>query len=844
MQTHARLVIIGAGIVGCSAAYHLARLGWRDIVVIDQGPLFATGGSTSHAPGLVFQTNGSQTMCRMAQYAVKLYGELSLDDQPCFYPVGSLEVAYTPERLRDLHRRRGWGRSWGLHSDVIGPAEARAQLPLLDDSKILGALAVPGDGIAKAVRACEAMARFAQAHGASFYGRTPVTGFETAGGRVTAVLTGQGRIATEQVLLCGGIWGPKVGRLAGVSVPLTPCQHQYVRTTPLRELLGETREVVHPILRHQDKAMYARQVGNSYGVGSYQHTPLLVCPDDIRPHETWVSATEITEKDNNNAFPQPSAISVASVATWDMPSVMPFTPEHFDGPWQDMAEILPTLRGADFAATMNGMFSFTPDGNPVVGEAPNLRGFWVAEAVWVTHGGGVGKAVAELMATGSAEWDMRDCDIDRFEPHAHSAPYVLARGWTQYDEVYDILHPLQQMEQPRPLRTSPFYARQQALGAVFFEGRGWERPQWFESNVETLKRSNVQTFNPRLGWAARCWSPIAGAEHLATREHIALYDMTPLTRCEVAGPGALAFLQHLTTNQLEKPAGSVVYTCMCDERGGVRSDVTVTRLAESEFQVACNGPADIAWLRRHAPEDGRVLVRETTPGTCCVGVWGPRARELVQPLSGDDFSNETFPYFTARRVYIGEVPCMAQRVSYVGELGWEIYTSADYGLRLWDLLWAAGQPLGAIAAGRTAFDALRLEKGYRLWGADMHAEHTPYEAGLGFTVKLDKGDFLGRDALIRAKERGLSRKLCCMVLDDSAHVVLGKEPIWADGQVVGYVSSATYGYSVGKSFAYGYLPIELASAGARVEIEYFGECYGATVAREPLFDPHGARLRS
>jgi glycine cleavage system aminomethyltransferase T len=319
--------------------------------------------------------------------------------------------------------------------------------------------------------------------------------------------------------------------------------------------------------------------------------------------------------------------------------------------------------------------------------------------------------------------------------------------------------------------------------------------------------------------------------------------MTPLTRCEVVGPGALAFLQKLTTNQLDKPVGSVVYTCMCDERGGIRSDITVTRLAESEFQVACNGPIDLAWLRQHLPEDGSVYVRETTPGTCCVGVWGPRARELVQPLSADDFSNAAFPYFSARQVYIGEVPCMAQRVSYVGELGWEIYTTADYGLRLWDQLWAAGQPLGAIAGGRAAFDALRLEKGYRLWGADMHAEYNPYEAGLGFTVKLDKGDFIGREALARLKQQGHTRKLCCMILDDPAVVVMGKEPIWAGGRAVGYVTSANYGYSVGHSIAYGYLPIEHAVPGAQVEIEYFGERHAATVAKEPLFDPQGLRLR-
>jgi dimethylglycine oxidase len=860
MQSQAQLIIVGAGIVGCSAAYHLARLGRRDVLVLDQGPLFETGGSTSHAPGLVFQVNSAQTLCRMAQYAARLYGELELDEQPCFFPVGSLEVAGTPERLQDLHRRAGWGRSWGLEAQVISPAEARAMLPLLDEARFHGALAVRGDGIAKAVRACEAMARAAQEYGVVFEGHAPVTGFETAGGRVTAVLTERGRIACEQVLLCAGIWGPKVARLAGVSVPLTPCQHQYVRTTPLVSLAGETREVVHPILRHQDRALYARQLGDCYGVGSYQHEPLLVRPEMLR--------TSLAEG-------QP-----AGVPNWSsMPSVMPFTPEHFAGPWQDMVHLLPALGGAEITAAMNGMFSFTPDGNPLVGESRELGGFWLAEAVWVTHGGGVGKAVAELLAHGQAEWDMRDCDLHRFEPHAHAPRYVRARGWSQYDEVYDIIHPLQQMEQPRPLRTSPFYPRQQALGAVFFEGRGWERPQWYESNAEvrTLNAEQVaagtqprqmnaaateeQTFSVqrsafsvpdslqpsafslRAGWSAQNWSPLAVVEHLAARERVALFDMTSLPRCEVSGPGALPFLQRLTTNQLDKPVGSVTYTCMCDERGGIRSDITVTRLAEQHFQLAVNGPADLAWMRLHLPDDGRVHLHDTTLGTCCVGVWGPRARELVQSLSEDDMSNAALPYFRARPIFAGEVPVLAQRVSYVGELGYELYADAAYGLRLWDLLWQAGEQYGVVAAGRAAFECMRLEKGYRLWGVDMHSEHTPYEAGLGFTVKLDKGDFIGREALLRAREHGPRRKLCCLVLDNPAVVVMGKEPVWAAGRVAGYVTSATYGYSVQRSFAYAWLPADLAGAGMPVEIEFFGERHSATVAREPLFDPQGVRLK-
>ena len=844
MKDHAQLVIVGAGIVGRSTAYHLARKGWHDVVVLEQGPLFETGGSTAHAPGLVFQTNASKTMCELAQHTVGLYSRLVLNDQPCFHPVGSMEVAYTRERWEDLKRKRGFATSWGLEAELIDPAEACRKLPLLDATKIRGAYFVPSDGLAKAVRAGEAMANVASAHGVAFYGQMEVTGIEVSNGRVQAVITTQGRIAAEQVLICAGIWGPRLGRLAGVRIPLTPVQHQYVRTAPLPQLAGETREIVHPILRHQDKAMYFRQHADCYGIGSYQHEPLLVEADQIRRHDESPM----------------------------MPSLMDFTPEHFAQPWADAVELLPALRDAELTYKINGMFSFTPDGLPLMGET-HVRGLWVAEAVWITHGGGVGQAMAEWIAEGTPGLDLRECDINRFEPHVSSPAYVRARGAQQYREVYDIIHPLQQLEHPRPLRVSPFYQRQKELGAVSFEGRGWERPHWFAANEPLLAEfdhrppttdqrpttdegSRVPIQNPkskiqnRTGWSARFWSPIIGAEHLATRERVTLYDMTPLTRLEVSGPGALAYLQRLTTNQLDRPPGSVVYTAMLDERGGIRSDITVARLDEQRFQVACNGPQDLAWMHRHLPDAGSVYLRETTPGTCCVGVWGPRARDLVQQISDDDFSNAAFPYFTARHVFIGEVPALALRVSYVGELGWELYTSADYGLRLWDLLWQAGQPLGVIAGGRGAFDALRLEKGYRLWGNDMHTEYNPYEAGLGFTVKLDKGEFIGRAALARIKERGVTQKLCCMTLDDPTDtiyrvpaVVLGKEPILDGRRTLGYVTSANYGYAVGQSIAYGYLPSQYASAGTLIEIEYFGTRYPATVVKEPLYDPKGLKLR-
>jgi glycine cleavage system aminomethyltransferase T/glycine/D-amino acid oxidase-like deaminating enzyme len=809
----AQVVIIGAGIVGCSAAYHLTELGWNDIVVLDQGPLFHTGGSTSHAPGLVFQTNSSKTTCELAMYTVKLYSELEANGAPCFYGVGSLEVAHTPERMEDLRRRHGYATSWGLEAYLIAPTEAKALVPLLDANQIYGAYHVPSDGIAKAVLAAEALARRAEERGAVFHGNSPVVAIEQEHGRVTAVVTPDARYETERVLLCAGIWGPKVSRLAGVQIPLTPVEHQYVRTGPLAELKGETREVMHPIVRHQDRAMYFRQHGDSYGIGSYYHEPLLVASDDIRPHGDGPV----------------------------MPSIQPFTPQHFENAWTEAVKLMPPLGNADLVTKFNGMFSFTPDGLPVMGESRELKGFWAAEAIWVTHGGGAGKVIAEWMATGAPSIDLREYDLNRFDAHALSPSYVNIRGAQQYREVYDIIHPLQPLEHPRPLRVSPFHERFAELGAVCLEGRGWERPHWFEANEGLLATYDVPQ---RTGWAAQWWSPIIGAEALHTRQHVALYDMTPLTKAELTGPGSVALLQHLATSNLDKRVGSVTYTTLLDHQGGVKSDVTVTRLAPDRFLLGLNGLIDLRWIKDHLPADGSAQIRDVTSSLCGLGLWGPHARDVLGHVSPNDVRNEAFRYFSAQEIYVGEVPVLALRLSYVGELGWELYAPSEYRARLWDLLWQAGRSYSLIAAGRGAFDALRIEKGYRLWGNDMHTEYNPYEAGLDFTVDLRKEDFIGREALLELKERGTQRRLCCLTLDDPGVVVLGKEPIRVHNDVVGYVTSANYGYTVGKSIAYGYLPRAHAEPGTKMSIEYFGRCYGATVDSDPLFDPKMTRLRS
>jgi dimethylglycine oxidase len=524
----------------------------------------------------------------------------------------------------------------------------------------------------------------------------------------------------------------------------------------------------------------------------------------------------------------------------DMPATNPFDPTTFDQAWEDSRRLLPFLRDATEGEALNGMFSFTPDGMPLLGESQHLRGFWSAMAIWITHSTGAARAVAEWMTEGRAAEDLRECDINRFEPHAATRSYIRARGAQQYREVYDVIHPLQPMEEPRPLRQTPFHHQQRDLGAVFFESRGWELARWYEGNTPLLERYPVPA---RAGWAGRFWSPIAGAEHLATRDAVAMFDMSALPKIEVAGDGAAAFLERMCSAKVARKIGSVTYALLLDERGTIRSDVTVARLAEDRFQIGANGVLDVAWLSRFAADDPTVQIRDVTASLCCAGIWGPKARQVVERISADDWSDSAFPYYTTRHREIGEVPVTAMRVSYVGELGWELYCTPEYGARLWSLLREAGQEDGIIAAGRAAFDTLRLEKGYRLWGSDMDTERTPFEAGVAFAVKPGKGPFTGSEAAAEAAALEPRVRLCCLALDDPSVVLMGKEPVFVDGAVAGYVTSAGFGYSVGESLAWAYLPAAASAPGTVVEAEFFGERFPARVVDEPRYDPSGSRLR-
>ncbi|MCW4355737.1 FAD-dependent oxidoreductase [Hoyosella sp. YIM 151337] len=817
-----RVVIIGAGIVGANLADELTARGWDRITVLDQGPLPLTGGSTSHAPGLVFQTNASKALTEFASYTVEKFMSLDVDGQWCFSQLGGLEVATTEERLADLHRKQAWATSWGVADAAVLDARECGKLhPLVDQSQILGGLYVPTDGLAKASRVVVALIRRATQRGAEFQGSTKVTGIEQSGGHVTGVVTSRGTFPADIVVSCAGFWGPAVGELVGMRVPLLPLAHQYAKTGQVPELVGKNSELAEaslPILRHQDQDLYFREHGDRLGIGSYAHRPM---PVDLR---------YLAESDD--------------VTTNAMPSMLPFTEEDFAPSWAECKRLIPSLESTKLEEGFNGVFSFTPDGGPVVGESPEVAGFWIAEAVWVTHSAGVARSVAQLLVEGRSEISLHGCDVHRFEAIQTSPEYVSETGQQNFVEIYDVLHPLQPRISPRNLRVSPFHARQQELGAFFLESGGWERPQWFEANAGLLDELPPEwTPPPRDAWAAQFSSPIAAVEAWRTRTAVAMYDMTPLKRVEISGPGALAFLTRLTTGKMDKSVGSVTYTLMLDEAGGVRSDLTVARLSETSFQIGANGNLDVDYFRRQSPSDGSVIIRDITGGTCCIGVWGPQARKLVQALSSDDFSGESFKYFRSKQVWIDGIPVTAMRLSYVGELGWELYTSAEYGLRLWDTLWAEGQQYGVIAAGRAAFNSLRIEKGYRAWGSDMTTEHNPFEAGLGFSVSAQKQGYIGCEAIQRIKQKPLTRRLACVAVDDGKSIVLGHEPAFMHGEPAGYVTSAAFGHTVGKPIAYVWLPAA-ATPGTQIEIQYFDRVIAATVVDEPLVDPEMKRIKA
>ena len=808
MVEQAQAVVIGGGVGGTSIAYHLAELGWHDVVLVDRAGL--TSGSTFHSAGLVGQLRSSTTLTRMMMYGAGLYRRLTAETgvDVSWHEVGSLRLASTPARLEELQRQVGWARTFGLPLELVSTREAHDLFPLFDPEGVLGAVFLPTDGWLDPSNLAFALAAGAKARGARILTEHRVTGISVEGGRVRGVVTDRGEIRTDVVVNAGGMFAPEIGRLAGVTVPIIPMAHQYLLTKPIPGVRPDI-----PTMRDPDNLVYFREEVGGLCMGGYERDPAPWSLDGVPP-------------DFNGRLLAPDWPRFAAI---------------MDG----AVRRVPAIADAEVTRLINGPEAFTPDNEFILGES-EVRGFFVA-AGFCAHGiagaGGIGQQMAQWIVGGEPELDLWKMDIRRFGAQYRSQAYTLARTFETYATYYDIHYPNEERQAGRPLRLSPAYEELRALGAVFGEKSGWERPNWFEPNAAL----GDEALRPH-GWAGQHWSPAIGAEALATRQAAALFDESSFAKIEISGAGALAFLQRLCANDVDRPVGSITYTQMLNTRGGIECDFTVTRLAEELFLIVTGtafGNHDLGWIRAHLPADGSVRVRDITSSRACLGIWGPRARDILAPLTRDDLSNEAFPYLTAREITLGHVPVLALRVTYVGELGWELYPPSEYGRGLWQTLWEAGRAQGMLAGGYRAIDALRLEKGYRAWSSDITPEETPYEAGLGFAVRLDKGtDFIGREALLARKAAGPRRRLACLVLDDPRSVTLGNEPVRIGGAIVGRVTSGGYGHAVGKSIAYAYLPPERAVPGTRGEIDVFGAWVGAEVVREPLWDPAGERIRS
>jgi glycine cleavage system aminomethyltransferase T/glycine/D-amino acid oxidase-like deaminating enzyme len=831
-------VVIGAGAVGCSVAYHLSELGAEDVVVVDQGPLPVTGGSSVHAPGIVFQTSPSKIQTKTAHYTSRLLSDAGVYDE-----VGGIELARSEERMDFLRRRVEWATSYGLpEPQLLSPEEVTEYLPLVDEDEILGGYYSPTDGRVDGIAALQ---WYMENSSAAFHGNVEVTDLDVSGGEIGAVVTDSGRIECDRCVIATNNWGYQTGQLAGLDLPIAPVEHQYVVTEPMEELADAESGVGsytdgldvpgdrsiqeymsagpnRPVGRDQDHSLYFRTHGDALGLGSYNHESLTIDPEEM----------------GGNSEDRQASVRGFSRKHWERPT----HPNRDKSAKQAFDELLPSTANKEYAVTENGIFVFTPDGMPAVGPTASVDGLWTALAIWWTHSAGYGRIVAEWMENGvprlpSGPVDTGGVHVRRFEPHAGEKDYFVDRGAKRYEQVYSIVEPRWQPDDHRGLRTSPFYEHQRDLGAEFVQSGGWESAQYYDYNEDLVERYEDR-IPEQDGWQSINRSPIEGAEHVHTREHVSMFDMTSFSSIVVEGEGSGEFLQRVCSNDIDIEDGQVRYSLLLNEGGGILADVTVVRLDEEEYLVTTGGGNSPGihgtWLKERAPESVTVHIEEGARST--IGLWGPKSRLLLQRVTDADVTNSGFPYFRAKQMYVGDVPVVALRVSYVGELGWELWTPAEYGRRLWETLWEAGQDLDVRPMGGGALESMRLEKGFRLWGTDIDTDANPFEAGLPFAVDMDT-DFVGREALATAKEEGIDNRVTPLTLDDSTDILLSGRPVLKDGEAIGYVQAADFGYTIGESIAYTYVPSEYAEAGTDVTVLCEGEEYDATVRDEPLFDP-------
>ena len=828
---------MGAGIVGNSLACHLARLGWRDLVLVDKGPMPNPGGSTGHASNFIFPIEYSKMMMELTRDSTEQYQALGV-----FTQSGGIEVARTAERMAELRRRCTAAKAWGIPAQIVSPAEIRKLVPYLDESVILGGAHFPTVGVVDSLRAGTLMREEAQQSGAlQVLAGTEVLGIDTSDTgsvpQVRAVRTTAGDIETSVCVICCGVWSPRIARMAGARLPLIPTVHQMISVGPIPLFADTPGEIFYPIVRDVDTNMYERQHGGDMEVGSYAHRPIIVSPGDIPSNEE-------------------AALS---------PTELPFTAEDFDPQLAEALELMPDLLGDERVGiryAINGLISMTPDGHPLLGETPEVSGLWSAAASWIKEGPGCGRAVAELMSGRVPTIDVHEADIARFYPCQRTVAHVTARAREGFNKMYGIVHPAEQWESGRPVRVSPVYQRAADLGAVFFETAGWERPHWYASNEALLTRYAGRLGDRTAEWDSRWWSPVINAEHLAMRDACGLVDLSAFAIFDITGPAALEAVQSLVVAQADVRTGRVIYTSLLDPDGGVKADLTVMRLGAEHFRVvtgAATAMSEKKWFSDHLPPGAQLA--DLTSAWTTLGVWGPRAREILQPVTLGDLSGAGFGFATCREVELGGVTVLASRISYVGELGWELYVPMEQGAKVWDAVWDAGQAHGLVPVGIGVYGTTgRLEKGYRAFGNELTPDYTLVEAGMT-RPRVKEQPFVGKEAYLAQRGSPPVAVMCTLTVDDNTSAsgqlryMLGGEPVLSAGgeRLVdsagrpSYVTSAGAGPSVGKHLLMAYLPPEHAREGAHLAVEYFGEQYPVTVAvagSVPLFDPENTRVRS
>jgi glycine cleavage system aminomethyltransferase T/glycine/D-amino acid oxidase-like deaminating enzyme len=799
----ARAVVVGGGITGASVAYHLAKAGWRDTVLLEKDEL--TSGSTCHAAGLVTQFNPSPTMMRFRRYSIELYEELGV-----FEKVGGLRFASSPEQLKELQRGVSRARGIGLDVELVSADEAARLMPAITKRSLHGAVWVPSDGHLDPHTATHALAAAAGRLGARILTQHRVTGIELSGrGAIKAVQTDVGRIEADVLVLAGGIWAPQIAAMAGAFVVSTPVDHQHAAllAVPGHELPHDM-----PCFRDPDNLIYGKSEAGGVVLGGYEADPVA----------RWLDGVP-----------------------WDHAGTsLPPDQARFEPLLAGAARRFPFMGEAGIVKLVCHPDAMTPDANPLVGPVPGVHGLYMAAGLSLNGfggAGGIGRSLTELITGGASELDLHPYRPWRFGPVHRDHRYVAELARETYRYYYYLRYPYDSDEWARPRRTSALHERLQDAGAVFGVKHGWERADFFEPGRPWRRAGADQR---KFGWTRPPYFDLLAEEHRAFRERAGIIDMTSFGKIDVTGPGALPLLERVAGNRIDRPAGTVVYTQLLETNGGIAADVTVTRLAEEHFRVVTGAGyvnSDLGWLRLQFREDDpQVELRETTDELSVIGMWGPRSREVLERVTDDDMSEPAFPFMQARRIRIGGASALAQRVTYVGELGWELYLDPAWAVQVWDRLMSAGAEFGIRAGGYRVLDSLRMEKGYRYYGTDLTLLDNPFEAGLGFCVQMDKGDFNGRQALLAARESGIKRRLRTLAVGGHEYLpIYGGEAVHSEGRVVGRVRSCAYGFTARKNLAYSYLPVEI-RPGGNVQVEVFGDLVQAGVTAAAVISRPGA----